>query len=168
MFAYRSPPIRIEEQPLNPSLTIRLKNSLADSFARAGYLTIIPDVFSGDPAPIDMMNSVNKFDFATWLRNHPTEKVDGIIEATMKGLREEYGIKRIGAVGYCFGGRFVARFLTEGKSLDAGYVAHPSLTTDAEWEAVRGPLSVAGAGTCALTESLFVDLTRSVVNFEVK
>jgi dienelactone hydrolase len=123
---------------------------------------VIPDVFSGDPAPLDMMNSINKFDFPTWLRNHPTEKVDGIIEATIKHLREEHGIKGIGAVGYCFGGRYVARFLAKDKGLDAGYVAHPSLTTDDEWEAVRGPLSIAGAGKCALMKTALPSCSEAV------
>jgi dienelactone hydrolase len=101
------------------------------------------------------MNKPGSFSFPTWLGNHPTDKIDAIIDAAIKGLREQHGIKRIGAVGYCFGGRYVARFLAEGKGLDAGFVAHPSLTKDDEWEAIRGPLSVAGAGKLGVSFFFF-------------
>lgn len=45
--------------------------------------------------------------------------------------------------GYCFGGKYVARFLAEGRGLDAGFTAHPSNTQPAEWEAISGPISIA-------------------------
>lgn len=41
------------------------------------------------------------------------------------------------------GGRYTARFLAEGKGLDAGFTAHPSGTLVEEWEAVARPISIA-------------------------
>ena len=73
------------------------------------------------------------------------ERVDPVIEAVLKEMRGPMGCKRIGGVGYCFGGKYVARFLKPGK-LDAGYTAHPSFMTPDELKGITGPLSIAAAG----------------------
>lgn len=36
---------------------------------------------------------------------HTTEAVDPIVVDGIKALQEEYGITKIGAVGYCFGAK---------------------------------------------------------------
>jgi len=72
--------------------------------------------------------------------------VDPIVEKVVKHLRDEVGVERIGGVGYCFGGKYVVRWLKGNKSgLDAGYVAHPSFVDREEVEGVKGPLSIAAA-----------------------
>lgn len=71
---------------------------------------------------------------------------DAIVESTIKTMRSELGAKKIGAVGYCYGGKYVARFLAAGKGLDAGFTAHPSSVEITEWDAVGGPLSIAYGG----------------------
>lgn len=71
---------------------------------------------------------------------------DAIVESTIKTMRSELGVKKIGAVGYCYGGKYVARFLAPGKGLDAGFTAHPSNVQVGEWEAVSGPVSIAYGG----------------------
>lgn len=45
--------------------------------------------------------------------------------------------------GYCFGGKYVARYLAAGKGVDVGFTAHPSSTLASEWTAVAGPISIA-------------------------
>ena len=72
--------------------------------------------------------------------------VDPIMEATIKELRGSYGVKKLGGVGYCFGGKYVCRWLKEGK-LDAGYTAHPSFVEADEVKGIEGPLSISAAGT---------------------
>jgi dienelactone hydrolase len=72
-------------------------------------------------------------------------KVDPIVESVIKHLRGELGVKRLGGVGYCFGGKYVCRWLKEG-SLDVGYTAHPSFVDAEELQAIKGPLSIAAAG----------------------
>lgn len=73
--------------------------------------------------------------------------VDPIIESVVKVLREEMGVKRLGSVGYCFGGKYVCRWLSEGQGkVDVGYVAHPSFVDREEVQGVQGPLSIAAAG----------------------
>ena len=57
-------------------------------------------------------------------------------------------MQKIGAVGYCFGAKYVVRHLRPdlGK-LDAGYCAHPSFVEDEELKDMKGPLSIAAAET---------------------
>jgi dienelactone hydrolase len=77
---------------------------LADDFARNGYLTVIPDIFAGDPL-LSGDFEAGKVNFPEWLAKHPVESVDPVIEATIKHMRENLGVKKVVAVGYCFGGK---------------------------------------------------------------
>jgi dienelactone hydrolase len=81
-----------------------------------------------------------------WLAKHPVSDIDSIIAATIKHMRDDLGAKRIGTVGYCFGGKYVARFLAKGKGVDAGFMAHPSSMENKEIEAILAPLSIGAAG----------------------
>lgn len=79
---------------------------MADQFASNGYYTLLPDLFDGDPIPVNSSLSVGLME---WLQNgsdgkhpHTTVTVDPIVEKAIKFLREEKGFKKIGAVGYCF------------------------------------------------------------------
>jgi dienelactone hydrolase len=117
---------------------------LADSFAKAGYLVVEPDYFEGDAAPTDM--TTPGFDFIKFFTDHPPEKIDSIIEKTIKHMRNDLGVKRIGTAGYCFGGKYVGRFLAKGKGVDVGFTAHPALLEQSEISGISGPLSLATAG----------------------
>lgn len=82
---------------------------MADQFAANGYTTLIIDVFNGDPVSL---NRPENFDIQSWLQKgsdgnnpHTPEAVDPIVEAAIKTLKDEHGVKRIGAVGYCFGAK---------------------------------------------------------------
>lgn len=73
-----------------------------------GYLCVMPDLFHGDPLPL---NRPADFDFMKWLNGPPghlPERVDPVVEAVLKEMRGSMGCKRIGGVGYCFGGKYVA------------------------------------------------------------
>lgn len=118
---------------------------IADQFAENGYLTVIPDVFAGTEAPFPVPPS---FDFQHWVDAvmPKPSAVDPIYAAVIKWLRGEMGVQRLGGVGYCFGGKYVCRWLKEG-GLDAGFIAHPSFVTAEEVQGIVGPLSIAAAGT---------------------
>ena len=45
--------------------------------------------------------------------------VDPIYETVIQHLRGQVGVKRLGAAGYCFGGKYVCRWLKPGGA-DAG------------------------------------------------
>jgi len=126
---------------------------IADQFAANGYYTFMPDVFNGDPIPL---NRPEGFDLMTWLNKgssgdnpHTVAAVDPIIEASLKHLKQK-GFKKIGAVGYCFGAKYVVRFMPKGKGIDVGYVAHPSFVDEEELQAIDGPLSISAAETDAI------------------
>jgi dienelactone hydrolase len=77
---------------------------LADEFAKSGYLTVIPDLFQGDQISVADMES-GKANLGAWLPNHQTANVDPVVEASIKYVRETLGVKKVGAVGYCFGAK---------------------------------------------------------------
>lgn len=123
---------------------------IADQFAANGYYVVMPDLFQGDPVKL---NRPEGFDIMNWLqkggpegKGHLPDQVDPIVEKTLAYVKEQ-GAKKIGAVGYCFGGKYVARFLAKGKGVDVGYTAHPSFVDEDEIKGMTGPLSIAAAGT---------------------
>ncbi|KAL9091409.1 MAG: hypothetical protein Q9165_004795 [Trypethelium subeluteriae] len=118
-------------------------HSIADQFAANGYFCVMPDLFEGDPVPL---NRPESFDIGTWRQGHGNERVDPIVEATIKEMRSNLGVKKIGAVGYCFGAKYVFRFLKDGL-IDAGFVAHPSFVDAEEVKSITGPISIAAAET---------------------
>ncbi|KAI1326756.1 dienelactone hydrolase [Xylariaceae sp. FL0255] len=122
---------------------------MADQFAANGYLTLIPDVFNGDPIPL---NRPEGFDLQQWKNHgstgdnpHTTEAVDPIVELAIKYLESEHSITKIGAVGYCFGAKYVARHYKNG--IKVGYFAHPSFVDEEELKGFKAPLSIAAAET---------------------
>ncbi|OKL56573.1 hypothetical protein UA08_08066 [Talaromyces atroroseus] len=119
---------------------------IADQFAANGYFTFMPDLFNGDPVPA---NRPESFDVAEWRKSHTTAHVTPIVEASIKELREKYHVKKIAAVGYCYGAKYVVRHLKAGQ-IDVGYVAHPSHVDADELKAIQGPLSIAAAETDSL------------------
>ncbi|KAM0421366.1 hypothetical protein ACHAPT_010901 [Fusarium lateritium] len=113
---------------------------LVDSFARAGYLTIAPDILNGDPANPDV-----EFDAEDYLSRHNPKNTDPIIEKTIKYIQKKLGINTIAVTGYCFGGRYAFRFLAKGRGADVGIAAHPTLLQDDEVLTIEGPASLATA-----------------------
>ncbi|KAF2468294.1 alpha/beta-hydrolase [Lindgomyces ingoldianus] len=115
---------------------------LADSIARANYNVIMPDLFNGDAVPVTSSEGP-ALNLTDWRARHPTAEIDRIIGEIIAYMRNSLGVKRIGAVGYCFGGKYVPRFLSEGKGIDVGFIAHPSSLEAAEIQGIAGPISIA-------------------------
>jgi len=125
---------------------------IADQFAANGYIVVMPDLFDGDPVPL---NRPDGFDLTKWKREgrdgqnkgHMPTTVDPIVDACLVEMRTQMGLEKIGAVGYCFGGKYVVRHLrpAEGK-VDVGYTAHPSFVDEDELKDMRGPLAISAAG----------------------
>lgn len=77
----------------------------ADLFAKAMKCTVVmPDLFNGDSIDADAFLK-GSVDLKPFLEKHTVETIDSVIERTIKYLEEEKQIKKIGAVGYCFGGK---------------------------------------------------------------
>lgn len=126
---------------------------MADSFARAGFLVVAPDLFNGTPAPGDI--NVPGFNTTMFLNTHGPEQTDPIVAAGIAYIRS-LGTTRIGATGYCYGGRYAFRAggnltsISPGQGASAVFAAHPSMLTDDEIKAIQGPASVAAAETDAM------------------
>lgn len=84
------------------------------------------------------------------MARHSPSATDPIIATTIEYLRTELGVSRIGAPGYCFGGRYAFRFVAEGNGVDVAFAAHPSMLQESEIQEVGGPVSVAAAEADAL------------------
>ncbi|KAL4889128.1 Alpha/Beta hydrolase protein [Aspergillus ambiguus] len=119
---------------------------IADQFAANGFFVVVPDLFHGDPV---QLNRPDGFDLMSWLQGPPghlPNRVDPVVQAVLDEMRNKMGCQRIGGVGYCFGAKYVVRFLRPGLC-DAGYVAHPSFVEADELRKIQGPLSIAAAET---------------------
>lgn len=118
---------------------------IADQFAANGFFVFMPDLFHGDPVSL---NRGGDFDFPKWLQGHGKETVDPIVEASITELREKYKVKKIAAVGYCFGAKYVVRHLhPKQNKIDVGFAAHPSFVEADELKAIGGPFAIAAAET---------------------
>lgn len=107
---------------------------------------------------------------------HDATTVDPIVETCISAMRSNYNCRvcklchipfpntlasfceailltleaqKIGSIGYCFGAKYVARYLRPGQEaghvIDVGFVAHPSLIERDELQGVTGPFAVAAA-----------------------
>ncbi len=116
-----------------------MSSLIADQFAKAGYYTIIPDILDGDPAVVGKTNIVE------WLANHSPEKVRKISDVVIDRLIA-HKLKFIGAVGLCFGAKYVVLYLRTDK-IQAGAIAHPSFVTIDEVAAIKHTLLINAAET---------------------
>lgn len=82
---------------------------LADELALNSHTILVLDLYNGDSLSGEGLSG--GFDIERWMREgsdgehpHTTEVVDGIVQEGVEYLKG-LGYERIGAVGYCFGGR---------------------------------------------------------------
>ncbi|KAJ7207885.1 chlorocatechol-degradation protein [Mycena pura] len=94
---------------------------LADDFARNGFKTIVPDLFSGDPISV---NPPPDFNRETWGEKHGPAQVRPIIDKVLAALREQ-GVTEFAGAGFCFGARYVFDLAFE-NTLKVSIVSHPS------------------------------------------
>ncbi|KAK7039354.1 dienelactone hydrolase endo-1,3,1,4-beta-D-glucanase [Favolaschia claudopus] len=94
---------------------------LPDDFARNGFKTIVPDLFSGDPI---LVEPPPNFDRDKWSASHGPEQTRPIIDKVVAGLKEG-GVVGIAGTGYCFGARYVFDLAFDG-ILKVSVVSHPS------------------------------------------
>ncbi|XP_007953990.1 carboxymethylenebutenolidase homolog [Orycteropus afer afer] len=101
---------------------------MADMIAANGYTTIVPDFFVGQEPwhPSDDWST-----FPEWLKTRNARKVDKEVDATLKYLRLHCGARKLGLVGFCWGGVAVHHLMATRPEFSAGVSVY-GLVRDAE------------------------------------
>ncbi|XP_053105421.1 carboxymethylenebutenolidase homolog [Hemicordylus capensis] len=90
---------------------------VADIIAANGFLTIVPDFFLGKE-PWKPTNHWHNF--ADWLKNRDPMKVDKTANVVLTYLKKECNAKKIGIVGFSWGGMAVHHLMLTNPELNAG------------------------------------------------
>ncbi|KUL89312.1 hypothetical protein ZTR_03746 [Talaromyces verruculosus] len=112
---------------------------IADQFAMNGYVVMMPDLFYGDPVPL---NKTGELNMQKWRAGEYHPKGTNHLPSTVDPVKT-------GAVGYCFGGKYVVRYLRP-RQIDVGYTAHPSHIDADELKNAKGPVAIAAAENDAI------------------
>ncbi|RDW83612.1 dienelactone hydrolase family protein [Aspergillus mulundensis] len=124
---------------------------LADHFAREIDATVfVPDYFGGEILDFDLIaaEKFDQLDLPGFISRNGREQREAEIFETARALKRDHGFKKVGAVGYCYGGwasfRLGAREHAEnGEALvDVISVGHPSLLTKKDIDEIGVPVQI--------------------------
>lgn len=116
----------------------RLPNTryMVDMIAGNGYTTILPDFFVGqepwDPAG----------DWATfpeWLKTRNPRNIDKEISAVLRYLKQQCGARRVGVVGFCWGGVVTHHLMISCPELRAGVSVYGIVKDSEDVASLQGP-----------------------------
>ncbi|CAI6337976.1 unnamed protein product [Periconia digitata] len=126
---------------------------LADQFAEElGVTVFLPDFFDGevvDPSTLEDPVKREKFNIPEFIGRNSKEIRFPAMEAVARKLKQDYG--KVATIGYCYGAWACLQLsaLTTSPTstsptplIAATSIAHPSLLTPAELDAVRSPLQI--------------------------
>ena len=124
---------------------IRHDQLLADDFARNGFKVVAPDIFDGEPAPLNAFEPGVNFDVGSWIGRHSPERANTIVRSVIEALKAE-GVTKFGAVGFCYGGRLAFDLAFTG-DVDVVAVSHPSFLKTPDdlkkyFEVAKAPLLI--------------------------
>ena len=95
------------------------------------------------PAMLEDPEEAKTFNIGVFVARHSKEIRYPEISAGATELKRTHGFKRVGAIGFCYGGWVVFRLGAKSNPLvDCISMAHPSGTTEAEIEAVGVPVQI--------------------------
>ncbi|KAL4784084.1 Alpha/Beta hydrolase protein [Aspergillus varians] len=121
---------------------------LADHYAREINATVyVPDFFGGEILDFDLLASEQfaQLDLPGFLYRNGREQREAEIFDCARALKAQLGYKKVGAVGYCYGGWASLRLGAaehEPALVDCISIGHPSLTTKADIDGVAVPVQV--------------------------
>lgn len=157
---------------------------LADEYAKAGFYVIVPDILQGDPCDISFLQNVEPplkdkkqaglvdnakntaivaATLGTWLPKHREGVTLPIVEKLIDDVRAAPGTKKIGTVGFCFGGRY--SIIMAHNKVDAAYACHPSLVAiPGDFDPVTKPLSLAVGTEDSLLDNKSNDQIKEILD----
>ena len=115
----------------------------ADKLAEAGYLALAPELFWQIERGIELAPDIEKEmqEALDLMGKFDQDKGIKDIEATIKYARSEFGAAKVGAVGYCLGGRLA--YMTAARTDSDATVGYYAVGIDElldEKEAIANPL----------------------------
>ncbi|KAI5922452.1 putative hydrolase [Camillea tinctor] len=139
---------------------------LADHYAKEANVTAyLPDFFGGESLPFDIIADQARWgevDIKGFIGKNTRDIRRGEIFAAAKALRAQY--KRVGAVGFCFGGWAVFELGAKGVDLvDCIATAHPSLLTKEDIDKVGVPVLVQAPERDAVYTQELKDYSNKVI-----
>uniref|UniRef100_A0A8C6ZW65 Carboxymethylenebutenolidase homolog n=1 Tax=Nothoprocta perdicaria TaxID=30464 RepID=A0A8C6ZW65_NOTPE len=90
---------------------------MADLLTAHGYIAICPDFYVGQEA---WKPSNDWASFNNWLKTRDSSKIDREIDVVLKYLQEQCGAKRIGVIGFCWGGAAVHHVMLKNPHIKTG------------------------------------------------
>lgn len=146
----------------------------ADEYANAGFYVYVPDLHQGDSLPVDFLQNVEPplkvqenlsltdkaknaavvpTTLGPWLIKHREGVTKPLLDGFINTVRMTPGTNKIGAVGFCWGGRY-AILEAHGRhqddkgsdigGVDAAVAYHPSLVAiPGDFDPVSVPLTLA-------------------------
>ncbi|KAI9687435.1 MAG: hypothetical protein M1820_010437 [Bogoriella megaspora] len=127
---------------------------LADHFAQEAHCTCyIPDFYNGEGFSEETLDAAVQdparfklLDLESFFERNSKEKITPELIACAKALKLKY--KRVGAVGYCWGGWGCLRLAARGNDLvDCISIAHPSFVEKSEIDAIGVPIQIVAPET---------------------
>lgn len=118
---------------------------LADAYANEANVTVyLPDFFGGEvipPGSFSKPPEERNFDLPGFMARNGKEAREPEIVACAQTLRAQY--KKVGTIGFCYGGWAVFRLGAKGRQLvDCISTAHPSRLTEEEIQNVGVPVQI--------------------------
>ncbi|NWS04920.1 carboxymethylenebutenolidase homolog [Motacilla alba alba] len=90
---------------------------IADMLTTNGYIAICPDFFVGQEA---WKPSNDWASFEDWVKTRDAGKIDKEVDVVLKYLKEQCGAKKIGVIGFCWGGAAVQHLMLKNPHLKTG------------------------------------------------
>ncbi|OKL61726.1 hypothetical protein UA08_03063 [Talaromyces atroroseus] len=122
---------------------------LADHFAReVGATVYVPDFFGGEVLDVDLIaaEKFDQLDLPGFLQRNGREQRESEIFDCARTLRQQHGYRKVGAVGYCYGGwaslRLGAKEHAAAPLVDCISVGHPSLVKKSDIAELNVPVQV--------------------------
>ncbi|XP_048371140.1 carboxymethylenebutenolidase homolog isoform X1 [Sphaerodactylus townsendi] len=90
---------------------------IVDMLAANGYLAILPDFYKGQE-PWKPSNDWSTFN--EWLKTRDAKKINTEADVVLKYLKEQRNVKKIGVIGFCWGGAAVHHLMSSYSEFKAG------------------------------------------------